>query len=84
MLSGQQEPDARTGTLVSHLHAANVLPAVLTQDLRPATGTKELLERARGLILGGWEPQEEAATVLAGALVTKQAWQGAGRNTGRF
>lgn len=84
VLLGLQTPTTSTMATIAMLHAANVLPTVMPQDLRPATGTRELLQRARGLILGGWEPQDEAATVLAGALVTKQAWQGAGRNAGRF
>lgn len=84
VLLGVEPPTTSALAPVALLHAANVLPAVLPQALRPATSDKALKERARALVTGGWEPRSEAELVLAGALVTRQAWQGAGRNAGRF
>lgn len=84
VLLGVEPPTTSTGAPLALLQAAHVIPRVFPSQMRPATSDRALKERARAVATGGWEPEEEAALVLAGARVTRHAWQGAQRNAGRL
>lgn len=84
VLLGVEPATTSTVATIALVHAANILPEVLPQELRPATSDKALRERAREVVTAGWEPRREADLVLAAARATRRAWQGVGRNAGRL
>lgn len=84
VLLGVEAPRTADVAVLALLQVSGALTKTLPLELRPATPDRTLRERAKALVNTGWEPRDEAATVLAGALVTRQAWQGAGGNAGRL
>lgn len=84
VLLGVEPATTSTGATIALIQAANILPKVLPQELRPATTDRQLCERAREVVNAGWEPRHEADIVLAAALATRHAWQGVRRSAGRL
>ncbi|MFK5635640.1 MULTISPECIES: GPP34 family phosphoprotein [unclassified Ornithinimicrobium] len=70
------EPDARTGALVSLLHAIEVLPKVVSRDLRPGLSNGDVRRRGKEVTAGRWAPEavakavQEAAAAVAAITAT--------------
>jgi hypothetical protein len=54
VVTGAQEPDSRTGALISLLHAVDALPRVLAKDLRPGLSNGEVKRRGKEVTKGRW------------------------------
>lgn len=83
VLSGA-EPDARTGALVSLLHAVESLPKVVQRDLRPGLTNRDVRRRGKEVTAGRWAPEavakavQEAAAAVAAITATTAASGGDG------
>lgn len=80
VLTGAREADARTGALVSLLHAANVLHTVVPPDLRPGMTNRDVKRRGKEVLQGRWAPEAVAKAVeeaAAAAMLAVTAAAGA-------
>lgn len=80
VLTGAREADARTGALVSLLHATNVLHTVVPQDLRPGMTNRDVKRRGKEVLQGRWAPEAVAKAVeeaAAAAMLAVTAAAGA-------
>lgn len=83
VVTGVQEPGARSGALVSLLHAVDALPKVVTKELRPGLTNRELKRRGKEILQGRWASeavakaiQDAAAAVTATMVATTAATSG--------
>lgn len=73
-VTGLQEPDSRTGALISLLHGLDVLPRVLTKELRPGLTNRDLKRRGKEITRGRWASEavvravQEATAVMIAAV----------------
>lgn len=74
VLTGRQEPDGRTGSLVALLHATNALGQALPAAARSGIPLRDLRKRAKEVARGRWAASAvseaiQAATAAAAAAV---------------
>ncbi|WP_299520523.1 GPP34 family phosphoprotein [uncultured Serinicoccus sp.] len=74
VLTGREEPDGRTGSLVALLHATNALQHALPAEARDGIPLRELRRRAKEVARGRWAASAvseaiQAATAAAAAAV---------------
>lgn len=70
VLTGAQEPDSRTGALVSLLFAGDALPRVVTKDLRQGLTGRDLRRRAKEVTKGRWASEAVARAVQEATAAT--------------
>lgn len=82
VLTGAQEPDSRTGALISLLFAGDALPRVITKDLRPGLTTRDLRRRGKEVTKGRWASQAVVRAVQEATAATITAVSAGGAVSG--
>ena len=73
VVTGAQEPDSRTGALVSLLHAVDALPKVVTKELRPGMTNREVRRRGKEVTKGRWASEAVVKAVQEATAATMAA-----------
>lgn len=68
-----QEPDSRTGALISLLHAVDALPRVVAKDLRPGLSNGEVKRRGKEVTKGRWASEAVLKAVQEATAATMAA-----------
>jgi hypothetical protein len=70
VLTGAREVDARTGALISLLHAVDALPRVLRKELRPGLTNRDVRRRGKEVLQGRWASEAVVTAVQEAAGAT--------------
>lgn len=77
VVTGAQEPDSRTGALVSLVHAVDALPRVVTRELRPGMTDRDVKRRGKQVTTGRWASEAVLKAVREATAATMAAVGGA-------
>ena len=79
VVTGAQEPGARTGALVALLHAVDALHKAVAKDLRPGMTNRDVKRRGKEVLQGRWASEavvrsiQETAAVMAATIAAAGA-----------
>lgn len=82
MLAGSQEPDGRTGSLISLLRATQGLDDALPRSAREGMKMRDLRASAKTICQGRWASKAVADAVQAAAAASAAAASAAGAGSG--